>query len=85
MLFPTTIHHFFLPFFFAYLKWKYVTVLNVSYMFSRMEISMPCNDRNYSARHGLGIKECINTESQARFFLQKNNMIVLMKNVLGPN
>lgn len=75
MLSPTTIHQFFFLLFFLYLKWKHVAVLNVSYIFSRMDILMPCNDRNYLARHGLGIKECANIESQARFSLQKSKQV----------
>lgn len=61
--------------FFLYLKWKHVIVLNVSYVFSRMEILMPCNDRNYLTRHGLGIKECVSMESQANFSLQKSKHV----------
>lgn len=45
---------------------------------------MPCNDKSYLVMYGLGIKECVKIESQAKFSLCKSEL-VLVKNMLGPN
>lgn len=44
-----------------------------------MEILMPFNDRNYVARHGLGIKECADIESQVRFSFQRNKHVSIIE------
>lgn len=36
---------------------------------------MPCNDESYLVMYGLGIKECVKIESQAKFSLCKSELV----------
>lgn len=40
-----------------------------------MEILTPCNDKSYSVMYGLGIKDSVKIESQAKFSLRKSELV----------